>query len=99
MHLMTGNLSYQIEHHLFPDLPSNRCADLAPRLRALRPAVRERSAALAVRPGRGKIVRMSLPWAGGAARDAALARQCRSGAWPPPRPRNAGGRRGERTPV
>jgi linoleoyl-CoA desaturase len=24
MHLMTGNLSHQIEHHLFPDLPSNR---------------------------------------------------------------------------
>lgn len=24
MHLMTGNLSFQIEHHLFPDIPSNR---------------------------------------------------------------------------
>jgi linoleoyl-CoA desaturase len=35
MHLMTGNLSYQIEHHLFPDLPSNRYAELAPRVRAL----------------------------------------------------------------
>ena len=22
MHFMTGNLSYQIEHHLFPDLPT-----------------------------------------------------------------------------
>jgi NADPH-dependent stearoyl-CoA 9-desaturase len=28
MHLMTGNLSYQIEHHLFPDLPSNRYAEV-----------------------------------------------------------------------
>ncbi len=35
MHLMTGNLSHQIEHHLFPDLPSNRYAEIAPRVRAL----------------------------------------------------------------
>ncbi|WP_240487293.1 fatty acid desaturase family protein [Actinomadura flavalba] len=34
-HIMTGNLSHQIEHHLFPDLPSNRYAELAPRVRAL----------------------------------------------------------------
>ena len=34
-HLMTGNLSHQIEHHLFPDLPSNRYAEIAPRVRAL----------------------------------------------------------------
>ncbi|HET7325780.1 MAG TPA: acyl-CoA desaturase [Nocardioidaceae bacterium] len=35
MHLMTGNLSHQIEHHLFPDLPSNRYAEIAPRVREL----------------------------------------------------------------
>jgi NADPH-dependent stearoyl-CoA 9-desaturase len=35
MHLMTGNLSFQIEHHLFPDLPSNRYAEIAPRVQAL----------------------------------------------------------------
>ncbi len=35
MHLMTGNLSYQIEHHLFPDLPSNRYQEIAPQVRAL----------------------------------------------------------------
>lgn len=35
MHLMTGNLSYQIEHHLFPDLPSNRYAQVAPKVKAL----------------------------------------------------------------
>jgi linoleoyl-CoA desaturase len=34
-HLMTGNLSFQIEHHLFPDLPSNRYAEIAPRVRDL----------------------------------------------------------------
>jgi linoleoyl-CoA desaturase len=33
MHLMSGHLSYQIEHHLFPDLPSNRYAEIAPRVR------------------------------------------------------------------
>ncbi|GAA4121025.1 acyl-CoA desaturase [Nocardioides fonticola] len=35
MHLMTGNLSHQIEHHLFPDLPSNRYAEVAPKVQAL----------------------------------------------------------------
>ena len=34
-HIMSGNLSFQIEHHLFPDLPSNRYAEVAPRVRAL----------------------------------------------------------------
>ena len=32
MHVMTGNLSHQIEHHLFPDMPSNRYAQIAPRI-------------------------------------------------------------------
>src|SRR5436190_920106 len=35
MHLMTGNLSHQIEHHLFPDLPSNRYSEIAPKVQAL----------------------------------------------------------------
>ena len=35
LHLMTGNLSFQIEHHLFPDLPSNRYQEIAPRVRDL----------------------------------------------------------------
>ncbi|MBC6459900.1 fatty acid desaturase family protein [Actinomadura sp. HBU206391] len=35
LHLMSGNLSHQIEHHLFPDLPSNRYGEIAPRVRAL----------------------------------------------------------------
>ena len=35
LHLMTGNLSHQIEHHLFPDMPSNRYAEIAPRIRDL----------------------------------------------------------------
>jgi linoleoyl-CoA desaturase len=35
MHLMTGNLSFQIEHHLFPDLPSNRYQEIAPKVQEL----------------------------------------------------------------
>ena len=35
MHLMTGNLSHQIEHHLFPDLPSNRYHEIAPKVREI----------------------------------------------------------------
>ena len=49
MHIMTGNLSHQIEHHLFPDLPSNRYARDRPAgagdLRALRPDLHDRPAA------------------------------------------------------
>ncbi|MCQ4121434.1 fatty acid desaturase family protein [Rhodococcus tibetensis] len=35
MDFMSGNLSYQIEHHLFPDLPSNRYSEIAVRVREL----------------------------------------------------------------
>ncbi|GAA1634528.1 fatty acid desaturase family protein [Actinoplanes couchii] len=35
MHIMTGNLSHQIEHHLFPDLPSSQYAQIAPKIKAL----------------------------------------------------------------
>ncbi len=35
MDFMTGNLSYQIEHHIYPDLPSNRYAEIAVRVRQL----------------------------------------------------------------
>jgi linoleoyl-CoA desaturase len=35
MHIMSGNLSHQIEHHIFPDLPSNRYAEIAPKVQDL----------------------------------------------------------------
>ncbi|MGW4365391.1 fatty acid desaturase family protein [Nocardia takedensis] len=35
LHFLTGNLSHQIEHHLFPDLPSNRYAEIAIRVREI----------------------------------------------------------------
>ena len=34
-HLMSGNLGYQVEHHLYPDMPSTRYAEIAPRVREL----------------------------------------------------------------
>ncbi|MDF8265968.1 fatty acid desaturase family protein [Luteipulveratus flavus] len=34
-HTLTGNLSHQIEHHLFPDIPSNRYIEIAPRVREI----------------------------------------------------------------
>jgi fatty acid desaturase len=68
-HLMTGNLSYQIEHHLFPDLPSNRYAEMAPRVREVceryglpytsGPLHKQYAEVLA------KIVRYALPGGGG----------------------------------
>jgi linoleoyl-CoA desaturase len=69
-HLMTGNLSFQVEHHLFPDMPSNRYGQIAPRVRALferhgltyttGPLPRQVAAAWR------KVIRLSLPndWAG-----------------------------------
>jgi NADPH-dependent stearoyl-CoA 9-desaturase len=65
MHLMTGNLSFQIEHHLFPDLPSNRYHEIAPQVRAVfekygltytsGPLVRQVASAWR------KVIRLSLP--------------------------------------
>jgi fatty acid desaturase len=65
LHLLTGNLSHQIEHHLFPDLPSNRYYEIAPRVREVfdkfglpynaRPIHRQVASAW------HKVVRLSLP--------------------------------------
>ena len=35
MNLMSGNLSFQIEHHMFPDLPSNRYSEISLKVRDL----------------------------------------------------------------
>ena len=35
LHILSGNLSHQIEHHLFPDMPANRYAEAAPKIKAL----------------------------------------------------------------
>lgn len=65
MHLMSGNLSHQIEHHLFPDLPSNRYAEIAPRVKDLfdKYDLNYHSAPLPqqVASAWHKVVRLSLP--------------------------------------
>jgi linoleoyl-CoA desaturase len=35
LHILSGNLSHQIEHHLFPDLPSHRYGEIAVEVRAI----------------------------------------------------------------
>jgi NADPH-dependent stearoyl-CoA 9-desaturase len=35
MHIMSGNLSFQVEHHLFPDLPAHRYQEISPEVRAI----------------------------------------------------------------
>ena len=34
-HILSGNLSHQIEHHLFPDIPAHRYAEIATEVRAI----------------------------------------------------------------
>ena len=55
LHIMSGSLGFQIEHHLFPDLPSNRYPEIAEQgaraLRQVRHPLHDRPAAPAVRPG------------------------------------------------
>jgi fatty acid desaturase len=34
-HIMSGNLGYQVEHHLYPDMPSSRYGEIAPRVREI----------------------------------------------------------------
>jgi linoleoyl-CoA desaturase len=34
-HVASGNLGYQVEHHLFPDMPSTRYAEIAPQVKDL----------------------------------------------------------------
>lgn len=35
LHVLSGHLSHQIEHHLFPDIPAARYPELAPRVREI----------------------------------------------------------------
>ena len=65
MHIMTGNLSHQVEHHLFPDLPSNRYAEIAPKVKDIfdRYGLTYHSAPLPqqVASAWHKVIRLSLP--------------------------------------
>jgi len=65
MHFMTGNLSFQIEHHLFPDLPSNRYQEIAPKVQDIfeRYGLTYTTGSLPRQVGSAwkKIIRLSLP--------------------------------------
>ncbi len=65
VHLMTGNLSFQIEHHLFPDLPSNRYQEIAPKVQELfdRYGLRYTAGPLPAQVASAwwKVIRLSLP--------------------------------------
>ena len=65
LHVLTGHLSHQIEHHLFPDIPAARYPEMAPRVREICASYgqgyntgsfrRQLSSVI------GRIVRLSLP--------------------------------------
>ncbi len=67
-HIMSGNLSHQIEHHLFPDLPAHRYAEMAPKVREIcqRYGLPYNSGSLSKQFGSvvAKICRMALPGRG-----------------------------------
>lgn len=65
-HILSGNLSFQIEHHLFPDLPAHRYSEIAPEVRDIcrrygipyNVGPLHRQFATVVR----KICKLALPW-------------------------------------
>jgi NADPH-dependent stearoyl-CoA 9-desaturase len=68
-HILCGNLSYQIEHHLFPDIPARRYGELAVEVREIcaRYGLPYNAGSLPRQFGSvvKKIVRLALPWGGG----------------------------------
>jgi fatty acid desaturase len=64
-HILSGNLSHQIEHHLFPDLPAHRYAEIAVEVREIcgRYGLPYNAGPLAKQFGTvvRKIVRLALP--------------------------------------
>ena len=64
-HIMTGNLSHQIEHHLFPDLPAHRYPEIAGEVARSASATACRTtparSASSCAAWRSKICRLALP--------------------------------------
>ncbi|MGN6372228.1 MAG: fatty acid desaturase family protein [Solirubrobacteraceae bacterium] len=75
-HLLSGNLSHQIEHHLFPDIPAHRYAEIALEVREIceRYGVPYNSGPLHKQFGSvvRKIVKLALPGSGEPEQDAVL---------------------------
>ncbi len=74
-HILSGNLSHQIEHHLFPDIPAHRYAEIAVEVRAIceRYGLQYNAGPLHRQFGSvvKKIVRLALPGSGGQAEPSA----------------------------
>jgi NADPH-dependent stearoyl-CoA 9-desaturase len=81
-HILSGNLSHQIEHHLFPDIPAHRYAEITAEVREMceRYGLPYNSGPLHKQFGSvvKKIVRLALPSRTGD-RDAARANQAKRG--------------------
>jgi len=67
-HIMSGNLSHQIEHHLFPDIPARRYPEIAGEVRAIceKYGLPYNTGSLGRQLGSvaKKIVKLALPWVG-----------------------------------
>jgi fatty acid desaturase len=67
-HILSGNLSHQIEHHLFPDVPARRYKEMAPRVQEVceRYGLPYNTGSLSTQFGSvvRKIVRLAAPWVG-----------------------------------
>jgi fatty acid desaturase len=67
-HIMSGNLSHQIEHHLFPDIPARRYPQIATEVRAIceKYGLPYNTGGLTkqLTSVAKKIVRLALPWVG-----------------------------------
>jgi fatty acid desaturase len=67
-HIMSGNLSHQIEHHLFPDIPARRYPQIAGEVRAIceKYGLPYNTGSLSRQLGSvaKKIVNLALPWVG-----------------------------------
>lgn len=65
-HILSGNLSFQIEHHLFPDIPAHRHAEISAEVREIceRYGLPYNSGPLSKQFGTvvRKIVRLAFPW-------------------------------------
>jgi NADPH-dependent stearoyl-CoA 9-desaturase len=76
-HILSGNLSHQIEHHLFPDIPAHRYAEIAVEVREIceRYGLPYNTGPLAHQFGSvvKKIVRLALPGGRGSAPQAGVA--------------------------
>jgi NADPH-dependent stearoyl-CoA 9-desaturase len=76
-HILSGNLSFQIEHHLFPDLPANRYAEISTEVQEIceRYGIPYNVGPLGKQFGSvvKKICRLALPDSMGGRRDRAMA--------------------------